>query len=115
MNGFRISIGLCEHKITYPPSLPNAVSVRQVSDLLVASFRHYLTIMPLPFANASPYRAHSGLSPYSHGACHAHLFKYYPFGANKQDDTQAQIWVLLNRDLLRELPLVGYRFASHYP
>ncbi len=43
------------------------------------------------------------------------LFKYYPFGANKQDDTQAQIWVLLNRDLLRELPLVGYRFASHYP
>jgi len=39
------------------------VPVRQTSVLPSASFRHPLTSLPLPLANASPYRAHRGLAP----------------------------------------------------
>jgi len=39
------------------------VPVRQASVLLRASFRQLLTDLPLPLANASPYRVHRGLSP----------------------------------------------------
>jgi hypothetical protein len=49
-------------------TLPNInasyeVSVRQTSALPQTSFRHSLTSLPLPLANASPYRAYRGLSP----------------------------------------------------
>jgi hypothetical protein len=44
------------------------VPVRQAGDLPPASFRHPLTSLPLPLANASPYRVHRGLSPPSIGA-----------------------------------------------
>jgi len=40
-----------------------AVPVRQASVLPQASFRHPLASLPLPLANASPYRAHRGLTP----------------------------------------------------
>jgi len=40
-----------------------AISIRQASILPSASFRHPLTSLPLPLANASPYRVHRGLSP----------------------------------------------------
>ena len=39
------------------------VPVRQTSVLPQASFRHPLTSLPLPLANASPYRVHRGLAP----------------------------------------------------
>lgn len=39
------------------------VPVRQTSVLPSASFRHPLTSLPLPSANASPYRVHRGLAP----------------------------------------------------
>ena len=38
-----------------------AVPVRQASVLPPASFRHPLAGLPLPLANASPYRVHKGL------------------------------------------------------
>jgi hypothetical protein len=40
-----------------------AISVRQASVLPSASFRHPFTSLPLPAANASPYRVHRGLPP----------------------------------------------------
>jgi hypothetical protein len=40
-----------------------AIPIRQASALPPASFRHPLTSLPLPSANASPYRVHRGLSP----------------------------------------------------
>jgi len=44
------------------------VPVRQTSVLPSASFRHPLTSLPLPLANASPYRMHRGLAPPSNSA-----------------------------------------------
>jgi len=49
-------------------TLPNLnvsyqVPVRQTSVLPSASFRHPLASLPLPSANASPYRARRGLAP----------------------------------------------------
>ena len=76
------------------------VPVCQASVLLPASFRHPLTSLPLPLANASPYRAHRGLAPPSVSALPGAQRKRLEYASNLLIYNGGNYWIRTSDPLL---------------